>query len=184
MANDKAKVDEKINMHDVAADWFFQQYYHSETRPYHTLYHDYTKTLMNLAGADGVLADKERQWILGNLAAKGGDEKMYNFFKTYMPSKEDLEKIIKEKPGFTEVVSRSTIFDAFIAASADNELHKDERDAIYRLGHTMGLEDTLLQQIEDMAAREKSHRLQVLNLVFPQGLQHACDTAIVDYKNN
>ena len=99
MANNK--VMDAVNLRDVAGDWLFREFWHSATRPSEVLYYEYTKTLMNLAGADGILADKEREWILGNLAAKGGNEEMHNYFKTYMPSKADLEATINERKAFT-----------------------------------------------------------------------------------
>lgn len=133
---------------------------------------------------NGILADAERKWILGNLAAKGGSEEMHNYFKIYAPTKADLETTINERPAFTRAGSRSIHFEAFLAASADNELHKDERDAIYRMSRGMGVEDAVLQQIDQAAVNEKSHRRQAVNLVFPQGLQQACTVADADFQKN
>ena len=48
----------------------------------------------------------------------------------------------------------------------------------------MGVEETIMKQIEQLAAHEKSHRRQVVDLLFPQGLQQACDIADKDFEKN
>ncbi|CAF3594986.1 unnamed protein product [Rotaria socialis] len=168
----------------MIGEWFFQEYWHSKRLPNDDISFEYVRALMNLAGADGVLADEERKWILGNSAAKGVNENALNYFKTYQPTKADLEAMIKEKPKFTQQASRPLIFEAFLAASADNDLHAAEREAIYRMGRAMGIEDTVVQQLEKAAENERSHRNQVVALAFPEGMKKACDVAEADYKSN
>ena len=182
MASDKATNDSTIR--DMIAEWVFLEFWHSDIRPSDEFHFEYIQALMNLAGADGVLADEERKWILGNQAAKGTDDDVLNHFKTYMPTKADLDAMIADKPKFTEAARRSLIFEAFLAACADNDLNEAERDAINRMGRAMGMDDTLLQQLEHAAIKERIHRRQVVDLVFPQGLKNACDLAQIDLKKN
>lgn len=182
MANNNAKAD--VNMREVIAEWIFQEFWRSETLPSDTLHMEYTKILMNVAAADGVLADAERKWILGNLAAKGGSDQIYKHFATYTPSEADLQATITQRPTFTQVGARALVFDAFTAASADKELHPAERKAIYQVGRTMGIDDTLLQQIEQASADEKKRRTEIVALLFPEGLKKACDDASADFKQD
>ncbi|CAF3883840.1 unnamed protein product [Rotaria sp. Silwood1] len=138
---------------------------------------------MNLAGADGVLADEERKWILGNAAAKGAGAQVVNYFTTYQPTKADLEAMMTEKPRFTREACRSLIFEAILAASADNYLHPSERDAIYQMSRVFGIDDALMRQLEQAALNEISHRHQVLALMYPEGLQKSIDVSEPDFKS-
>ncbi|CAF1122124.1 unnamed protein product [Adineta steineri] len=79
MGNNISTTD--VEVCDVAGHSLFREYWHYSTMPTPVSVHEYTKTLMNLAGADGILADEERQWILGNVAAKGASKEMYDYFK-------------------------------------------------------------------------------------------------------
>ena len=154
----------EVNEHqlrNIAAHWFFKQLWNNPTLPDQSLYLEYTRALMNLAGADGVLADSEREWILGNLLIKGGTIEDYQALKTYQPNRSDLEKMISGKPVTTKVLARSMLFESFQAASADGELHAKERAAIYQLGRSMGVEDEMLHAIEKAAADDKTNRHRI-----------------------
>ena len=138
---------------------------------------------MNLAGADGVLAESERKWILGNLLIKGGALADYQALKNYQPSRVDLEKMISGKPAFTKVAARSLLFESFQAAAADGELHGKEREAIFQLGRAMGVDDEMLQLIEKAAADDKTNRHRIVAVLFPQGVKDASDTAVREIQN-
>eukprot|EP01126_Amoeba_proteus_P023473 TRINITY_DN2358_c0_g2_i12.p1 TRINITY_DN2358_c0_g2~~TRINITY_DN2358_c0_g2_i12.p1 ORF type:complete len:178 (-),score=20.89 TRINITY_DN2358_c0_g2_i12:260-793(-) len=164
----------------VIAKWYFNEFWHCKRLPNDEVCFEYVRALMNLAGADGVLADDERAWILGSNAAKGVSEKILDYIRTYQPSPRDLELVITQKQVFTQNASRPLLFEAFLAASADNELHELEKEAIYRIGRAMGLDDVVLKQIEDLAVHERVHRQRVVDLTFPEGMEKACIAAESD----
>ncbi|CAF3503088.1 unnamed protein product [Rotaria sp. Silwood1] len=78
--------------------------------------------------------------------------------------------MIASKPTFTQHAGRSLIFEAILAASADIDLHAAERNAIYRLGQSMGMDEALLQEIEQAAVNEISHRRQIVALMYPEAV--------------
>ncbi len=71
MANDKALTDD--NIRDLITEWLFQELWHNKTRPSDDIHAEYIRALMNLAGADGVLADEERNgsWVVKRPKASG-----------------------------------------------------------------------------------------------------------------
>ncbi|CAF0822806.1 unnamed protein product [Adineta steineri] len=180
MASNNTINDDPVR--NLIGDWYFNEFWHTTTRPSEAMHLEYTKALMNLAAADGVLAEEERQWILGNTAAKGATNKIIEYVKTYTPTKADLEALMKEKPTFSQFTARALIFEAFLAASADNELHQDERNAICQLGKVMGIDEAIMKQIEQAFVNEKKHRDQVVTLMFPQGLKKTIQIVEVDFK--
>ncbi|UJR29847.1 hypothetical protein I4U23_017390 [Adineta vaga] len=170
-----------VTLRDVVGDWIFKHFWHSDMRPSNMLVCEYTKILMNVAAADGVLADEERKWILGNFLAKGGSDDMYTFFKNYNPSKAEIDATLDVRPTFAHEVSRAIIFEAIQAASADGDLHKEERNAVYRLGRSMKLEDSEIEQIEKLVETETAHRNKVVDTLFPKGIKGACDDSIHEF---
>ncbi|CAF3561319.1 unnamed protein product [Rotaria sp. Silwood1] len=177
------KVIDDSNIRELGAKWVFQELWHSSALPSDAMHLEYTQALINLAGADGVLADKERQWILGNAVAKGASADVINHFTTYQPTKADIEAMIASKPTFTQHAGRSLIFEAILAASADIDLHAAERNAIYRLGQSMGMDEALLQEIEQAAVNEISHRRQIVALMYPEGLHKSLNESETDFKS-
>ncbi|CAF2528348.1 unnamed protein product [Rotaria sp. Silwood2] len=137
---------------------------------------------MNLAGADGFLADEERKWILGNAVAKGAGAHVINYFTIYQPMKAEIEAMIAEKPKFTQEAGRSLILEAILAASTDNDFHAAERDAIYRIRRALGMNDALMQQLEQAAVNEISHQRQVLTLMYPEDFQKSLNVSEIDFK--
>lgn len=182
MATTETKTDPAVR--ETTGKWYFQTYWGSNTTPIESSILAYTQTLMNLAAADQVLADEERQWVLGNASAKGCSDETYNFIKTYVPTVADIEKMMSEKPTFIGHTARALLFEAFLAASADKELHKDERDAIYRYGQLLGEKKEDIEKLQELAVQEQKHRAKVVGFIFPGGLPQVIRDIAVDFKNN
>ncbi|CAF1521387.1 unnamed protein product [Adineta ricciae] len=182
MANDLTSA-KTVTLRDRVGDWIFKHFWHSDMRPSPMLVREYTKVLMNVAAADGVLADAERKWILGNFLAKGGADEDVEFFEKYTPSKQEIEETLNVRPTFVQEISRAILFESFQAASADDELHKDERNAIFRLGEIMNMSEAEVNEIEELFNAEVAHRKRVVDIMFPKGIKGTCDVSIHEFVN-
>jgi hypothetical protein len=57
---------------DLTIQWVYQEYYQYKNKPLSaSVSSKYTKALLDVAGADGVLTDAEKKWVLGYAATRG-----------------------------------------------------------------------------------------------------------------
>ncbi len=57
---------------DLTIQWVYQEYYQYKNKPLSaSVSIKYMKALLDVAGADGVLTDAEKKWVLGYAATRG-----------------------------------------------------------------------------------------------------------------
>ncbi|CAF4184283.1 unnamed protein product [Rotaria sordida] len=140
----------------------------------------YSKLLANVAGADGTFSPPERHWIIGNRAAFGASEKLLTELEKYEPSADELEQLLSDKyKQYIPLVNRITIYESFQAASADGELHAAERKAITKVAAKLGVEESIVKQIEEIHDEEVKLKKRRHALLFADGgIKKALDMAM------
>ena len=78
--------------------------------------------------------------------------------------------MLETKRSFIELAKYSLIYDAFEAASADEELHDKERQAISKLGQALGLDESTIAKIAQLHQDEVNLRKRRAALLFPGGI--------------
>jgi len=62
----------KVPVEILTTQWVYDDYYHYKDKPLSTkIFNKYIKALLDVAGADGVLTEAEKKWVLGYAAARG-----------------------------------------------------------------------------------------------------------------
>lgn len=87
--------------------------------------------------------------------------------KTYEPSDDDWKTLLFLQRSFVESAKYPLIYDAFQAASADFELHPDERKAISELGHELGVDEETIEKIAQLHHDEEQLRKRRVALLYP-----------------
>ncbi|CAF2687035.1 unnamed protein product [Rotaria sp. Silwood2] len=154
----------------TAARWLYRETYEFDDMVYKSgSNRDYMIALMEVAGADGILSEAERQWIVGFGAAL--DE-----LQTYQPKgMDELLKVFHVESGhpFAKHSVLALIYDGFRGAGADQELHSKEVEAIYALGKTLGVTEEQIKQLHKVYMEEVQLRRKRLDIIFPRGTKNA-----------
>ncbi|CAF2881802.1 unnamed protein product [Rotaria sp. Silwood2] len=103
---------------------------------------DYMIALMEVAAADGVLSEAERQWVIGLACAIGSSQVVIDKLQTYQHKGMDsVLATFHAESGHSNGIHRqlSLIYDGFRAAGADGELHPKEVEAIHELAKALGV---------------------------------------------
>ncbi|CAF1373274.1 unnamed protein product [Adineta steineri] len=135
--------------------------------PHTRSYEIYSKLLFRIAAADGELAPSEREWIIGQRAALGASDELLEMLETYEPSDDDWGALLEFQRSFIESVKHFLIYDAFQAASADSELHEDERKAISQLGKELGIDESTIEKIAQLHRDEEEIKKRRIALLAP-----------------
>lgn len=90
--------------------------------------------------------------------------------KTYEPTDDDWKAALEKHRKFIELAKYPLIYDAFQAASADDELHEEERKAISKLGQEIGVDEKTIEQIAQLYQDEIEMKKRRLALLFPEGV--------------
>ena len=97
----------------------------------------------------------------------GASDELLDMLQTYVPSDGDWESLLELQRSFVERVKYPLIYDAFQAASADFELHDDERKAIFELGHKLGVDDATIEKIAQLHKDEEELKKRRVALLYP-----------------
>jgi hypothetical protein len=102
--------------------------------------------------------------------------------KTYEPTDDDWKAELQKHRKFIELAKYPLIYDAFQAASADDELHEEERKAISKLGHEIGVDENIIEQIAQLYQDEIEIKKRRIALLFPKGVNETIQKAQADGK--
>jgi len=62
----------KVPIDVLTTQWVYNDSYHYKDKPLSTkILYKYIKALLDVAGADGVLTEAEKKWVLGYAASRG-----------------------------------------------------------------------------------------------------------------
>lgn len=130
----------------------------------------YGKALLIITKGDGTLAPAEREWVLGSLAAYGASASTLEALSTY-EAEEELENVVTSLLADEKAngnISRTLVYNAFKACSADGAYNEGEKAAAYRYGSLLGISDDVIGQIEQLHLEnemltEKKHKLLTID---------------------
>ncbi|CAF3339290.1 unnamed protein product [Rotaria sp. Silwood2] len=137
---------------------------------------DYMIALMEVAAADGVLSEAERQWVIGLACAIGSSQVVIDKLQTYQHKGMDsVLATFHAESGHSNGIHRqlSLIYDGFRAAGADGELHPKEVEAIHELAKALGVGEAQVKQLYELYIENQQNRLKRLKIIFPNGGNHA-----------
>jgi hypothetical protein len=62
----------KQSLEELTTKWVYEETYQYKDKPLSSkVNYSYIKALLDIAGADGILTDAEKRWVLGYAAARG-----------------------------------------------------------------------------------------------------------------
>ena len=154
------------NMDRDAQMWILKQIYGFNTIPPTGDAETFTKATLICANADGVLSPEERNWVVGRAATIRSSG--YELAKTYSAD-EDLADVLANSSAIDKSGRRSIIYVAIQACAADGEYHQEEREKIHAMAKSLGMEEDVVNQLEEMCIEEAKMREKRIALLFPEG---------------
>jgi len=119
------------------------------------------------ANGDGALAPEERQWVIGRAATVGASEEQIAELEAY-PGTEDINQVV-ESTLATSRSRRAAVYFAIRAASADGEYHPEEKKTILAMAKTLGIEESIVAELENLVEEEDRIKAARIRLCFPDG---------------
>ena len=146
--------------------WIYNHIYGFNTIPPTGDAETFTKATLICAKADGVLSPEERNWVVGRAATISTSG--YELAKTYSAD-EELADVLANSSAIDTNGRRSIIYVAIQACSADGEYHQEEREKIHAMAKSLGMEEDVVNQIEEICIEEAKMREKRIALLFPEG---------------
>ena len=149
--------------------WLINQLYGIKTIPPAQDYETFIKAALICAKGDGVLAPKERNWVVGRAAALRNPG--YELAKNY-PADEDLLEVISSSSTVNKTGRRLIIYVAIQASTADGHYHDEERTKILQMAKYLGIEEDVVNEIEEICIEEAKMREKRIGFLFPDGVPY------------
>ncbi|AOX04063.1 hypothetical protein BJP34_01130 [Moorena producens PAL-8-15-08-1] len=147
--------------------WIMKEVYGAKTLPKTESYETFIKSALICAKGDGVLTPEERDWVVGRAAAFRNSG--YELAKTY-PADEDLLDVLANSSTLNKSGRRMIIYVAIQACAADGEFHPDERAKVHKMAQSLGIEEDVINEIEQFCMEEAKMREKRIALIFPEGV--------------
>jgi hypothetical protein len=148
--------------------WLIKEKLNFDKIPNPDAYDGYLKSVLVCANGDGTLTAAERDWVIGFAVAFGASDSLIEKLKSY-PANEDIEQLISASPA-SDGSRRFLIYDAIKACSADGQYSEPERATVIKMANKLGVNQDVVQQIEQICVEEASLRLKRLELMYPDGI--------------
>ncbi|MGK7901841.1 MAG: TerB family tellurite resistance protein [Hormoscilla sp.] len=149
--------------------WTLKELYGIKSIPPAEDYETFIKAALICAKADGVLAPEERNWVVGRAATLRNPG--YELAKNY-PADEDLLDVVAKSSAVDKSGRRMLIYVAIQACAADGEYHPDERAKVHKMAKALGIEEDVVNQLEELCMSEAKIREQRIGLIFPEGVPY------------
>ena len=110
----------------------------------------------------------------------GASERLLAELEKYEPSADEFQRLLDDKyKQYIPLVNRVTIYESFQAASADGEVHEAERKAITKVAAKLGVDESIVRQIEEIHDEEVKLKKRRHALLFADGgIKKALDMAM------
>lgn len=131
----------------LARRFFFEQFVGFHAQPDDRVQEIYAKAMIQCAKGDGILHEKERDWIRGYFASTGAPDHVMKLVDTYEGG-EDLSEVLSGDERTAKMAARNLVFDALRVCEADGELAPAELEKIHAMGKAMGLDEGAIRQVE------------------------------------
>ncbi|MDJ0677839.1 MAG: hypothetical protein QNJ36_21060 [Calothrix sp. MO_167.B42] len=152
------------NIKTDATLWMMDQLYGIKELPPDQDSEAFTKAVLICSKGDGTISPEERAWFVGCSAAYQ-NPKGYELAKIYAGD-DDLQEVLA---GSSNVASRKgrliIIYVAIQACSADRAYHSGEQQKIRQMAAQLGIEESVVQEIEQLCMEEAEMRKKRLALL-------------------
>lgn len=152
------------NIKKDATVWMMDELYGIKEVPPDQDSESFTKAVLICAKADGTILPEERAWFVGCSAAYQ-NTKGYELAKNYAGD-DDLQKVLA---GSSNVASRKgrliIIYVAIKTCISDAEYHPDEEKKIHQMAAQLGIEESVVREIEQLCVKEAEMRQKRLALL-------------------
>ncbi len=145
--------------------WIMDELYGIKEVPPQQDYESFTKAVLICAKGDGTISPEERGWFAGRSAAYR-NTKGYELAKIYAGD-DDLQEVLA---GSANVASRKgrliIIYVAIQTCTADGEYHSGEQEKVREMAAKLGIEESVVQEIEQLCVEEaeiRKKRLAILS---------------------
>ncbi len=150
--------------------WLMKDLYGMKTVPPAQDYNAFVKAVLICAKGDGVLTPEERNWVVGRAACYYTNNE-YEVAKNY-PADEDLLEVLAQAPKLNQSGRRVIIYVAIQACAADGSYHPDERASVHKMAKYLGIEEDVVNQIEEYCIEEAKMREKRIALMFTEGIPY------------
>jgi uncharacterized tellurite resistance protein B-like protein len=147
--------------------WLLKETLNFNSKPPAMDYDNYGKALLICAKGDGVVAEAERNWLLGYFDAYGCPEDVLERLAGYDAS-ENIKAVIERTPALSQT-RRAAVYDAIRVCSSDDGLHDAELAAIKRLAGELGLSDQDVEALVQVHREESAVKTKRQQLTYPGG---------------
>lgn len=151
----------------IGALWIFNYFFGFSKLPDKEIDNLFNKAALLCSGGDGEVSGEELQWLLGFAAAKGADMSELSSLEEMSSS---IDPRLIDTMEIPDNLKKALIYCAINASSADGIYHVMEGEMIRKIANNMGISDYIVEQIEDLCAREDDLRLRRIQLLFPKGI--------------
>jgi uncharacterized membrane protein YebE (DUF533 family) len=131
----------------------------------------YAKALIVCAAGDGVISERERQWVVGYLITVGDSDAVIEEIRAYSGN-DSLKDLIGDDP-LLVLTGRSIIYDALRACAADGDLADGERDRILEAAAELGVPAETVAELEEIVQQEGVLRKRRRKLILEDSLAAA-----------
>ncbi|NES83094.1 MAG: hypothetical protein F6K10_17735 [Moorea sp. SIO2B7] len=150
--------------------WLYNELYGIKTIPPEQDYNALVKAVLICAKGDGVLTPEERNWVVGRSACYHSNTE-YGMAKDY-PADDDLLEVLAQAPTLDKNGRRAIIYAAIKACAADAEYHPDEQASVHKMAKYLGIEEDVVNQIEEICMSEAKMREKRIAVMFPEGIPY------------
>jgi uncharacterized membrane protein YebE (DUF533 family) len=124
------------------------------------------KAMMIIAKGDGDLAQKEREWILGSLLARGGSESIIEKLSSY-EANDNLQEIVASGNFHKKI--RPLINEAILACYANDEYHESEKSTVRKFAAQLNVSEDVVTEIELALEEVRAANEKLWATLFPEG---------------
>jgi uncharacterized membrane protein YebE (DUF533 family) len=126
----------------------------------------YMKSVLCCAKGDGVLSSEEKDWAIGFCASWGVADWVIEELKAY-EADEHIEEVIARSPQVS-MAQRDLLLTAIRASAADGELHEQEKQKIRQMASIIGVEEEIVEQLNQLHQEELALRQKRVKLLYPK----------------
>ncbi|EGJ32092.1 MULTISPECIES: TerB family tellurite resistance protein [Moorena] len=88
------------------------------------------------------------------------------------PADDDLLEVLAQAPTLDKNGRRAIIYAAIKACAADAEYHPDEQASVHKMAQYLGIEEDVVNQIEEICMSEAEMRKKRIAVMFPEGIPY------------
>jgi len=152
------------NIEQDAKLWMMDELYGIKAVPPDEDSESFTKAVLICAKGDGTISSEERAWFVGCSAAYQ-NAKGYELSKSYTGD-DDLQKVLEGSANVATQKGRLiTLYVAIKACSSDADYHPDEQKKIRKMATLLGIEESVVKEIEQLCVEEAAIRQKRLSLL-------------------